>query len=77
MKLKTYEARYEDAPNIEQVIVFLALHGWEKIAAMPKYRKNRRTVNLNFMQDLINVVAEVEIMDTHTVLKQINAMAVG
>lgn len=77
MKIRTYQARHEDAPNIEQVIVFLVINGWEKMATMPKYIKNCRIVNLHFLQELINVVADVEMLDTHTVLKQINEMQRG
>lgn len=66
------ENSYVDAPSEDATIVFLAHRGWIKEPHVPKYRKEGRTVNLNFMFDLVAIAAEVEGVDSFTVVKLIN-----
>ena len=66
------EKSYVEAPGEDATIVFLAHRGWIKEPHVPKYRKEGRTVNLKFMADLVAIVADVEGVDSFTVVKLIN-----
>lgn len=72
MKIKTIQHHYVDAPAEENIVLFLLMNGWEKMGAMPKYVKNCEIVNVKFPQALIEIVARVEITDSHEIVRRIN-----
>lgn len=74
IKVTKIENIVVDCPAEEDVITFLAHRGWIRVENMPKYRKNDRVVNLKFMTDLVDIVADVEGIDSYTVVKLINEM---